>query len=61
MSISLETNVRANLNFIIEYVADSVEYYSDRFQESGYPDSVHTEWRELLSANKKGTEKAENV
>lgn len=50
-------DVREDLDFIIEYVEDSVEYYTDRIKESGYPDSAYAEWRDLLTANKRALKK----
>jgi hypothetical protein len=52
-----EVDVLADIDFIIEYVEDSVEYYTDRIQESDYPDSAYADWRKLLSANKKALKK----
>ena len=52
-----EHEVRNNIDFIIEYVAESIEYYTEKLKETGWKKGAYTEWKQCLSDNKKALKK----
>lgn len=49
--------VRNSINFMIEYVTESIDYYTEKLKELGWEKGSYTEWKQCLSENRKALKK----